>query len=196
MPQECRHTLRNGQKCRGAATRNHDFCRHHGPKPALAGPPPTAQCDRYSRLGRWRSFARQLPWLPPDQIPLAVYEVLGALTGLNPVDRLSAPVAGRYLGVLLSRLGRIPFPQPGFAEPSAPPAPPPPARDPVADLSDFGCDIATVPPDLRKALENLYRNTCVETVEAFTEAVSRFDPASVRRPAAAPQLCNPGPSHR
>ena len=193
MPQECRHTLRNGQKCRGAAIRNHDFCRHHGPLPAHAGPPPISNRDRYSRLARWRSFARDLPWLPPAQIPSAVYEVLDALTQRNPVDRLSAPVAGRYLGVLLSRLGRVPFQQPDFAEPSAPPPPPLP-RDMVADLSHFGCDIATVPPDLREALENLYRDTSPETVEAFTEAVSRFDPASVRTPAAAPQLCNPGHS--
>jgi len=40
MVPECTFILRNGQKCRCAAIRNQEFCRHHTAQPAASGPSP------------------------------------------------------------------------------------------------------------------------------------------------------------
>ena len=117
MPSECTFILPNGQKCRGNAIRNSELCRHHRPQPA--GRPAPAKRALYSRLAKWRSLGRELAWLEPAEIPLAIYEILDSLTDRDPWDRLSNEVAGRYLRALLSRLGEVPFPFPQPADPDS-----------------------------------------------------------------------------
>jgi hypothetical protein len=133
MAPECTFVRRNGRKCRAAANRNQAFCRHHAPKPALDGPPPIAKRNIYTNLARWRALGCNLRWLDPAEIPFNVYEILSSLTGADPRDHISDLIAGRYLRALLTKLGEVPFPQPGF-EPSAAPTPaaPPPALPPRA----------------------------------------------------------------
>lgn len=121
MAPECRFILPSGRTCRCAALRNQPFCRHHAPK---TGGPPIAKRKLYSPLAKWRAVGRGLPWLVPEEIPCAIFEILDALTGRDPSERLSDLTAGRYLRTLLARLGRVPFPVPELA-PAPEPAPAP-----------------------------------------------------------------------
>jgi hypothetical protein len=129
MAPECAFILPSGKKCRAAATRNQTLCRHHGPKPAVLGPPLRPKSQIYSRLARWRELGRNLPWLPIDEIPTAIHNILDCLIdrgpGLNSGE-ISDLTAGRFLRALLNRLGDVPFPHPdnvpppNFAPPLAP----------------------------------------------------------------------------
>src|ERR1700733_5116649 len=101
---ECAFRLPNGKQCRCAATRNQPFCRHHGPKPAVAGPPPIPANELYSRLRCWREMGREIPWLDPSEIPGAIDTIHYAL--LN--DGISDLAAGRFLRALTKRLGCVP----------------------------------------------------------------------------------------
>jgi hypothetical protein len=106
---ECAFRLPNGKQCRCAATRNQPFCRHHGPKPAVAGPPPIPANELYSRLRCWRQMGREIPWLDPSEIPGAIDTIHYAL--LN--DGISDLAAGRFLRALTKRLGCVPSQLPG-----------------------------------------------------------------------------------
>ncbi|HEX4067934.1 MAG TPA: hypothetical protein VHZ09_18080 [Acidobacteriaceae bacterium] len=115
MTRECCFILPNGLKCRCAATRNKALCRHHAPKPATAGPPPIPKCERYSDLIRWRRLGSKLQWMPLSEIPYTIRELLECLVdrGDDSTGRISDLTAGRFLRALLTRLGRVPFPEPG-----------------------------------------------------------------------------------
>ncbi|MFP5226143.1 MAG: hypothetical protein ACLGXA_00835 [Acidobacteriota bacterium] len=115
MIAECIHILPSGQKCRGTALRGHELCRHHAPKPALAGPPPIPRSQRFSRIARWSGLTRQLPRLDRDGIPFEAYSILLAL--LDDGDGgISDREAGCLLRALLRRFGSVPFPEPELAE--------------------------------------------------------------------------------
>ena len=133
MIRECSFVLPGGRKCRCAATRHLAVCRHHAPKPAVAGPPPLPKRERYSNLIRWRELARNLPWMPAAEIPQTIYDILQCLVdrGRNSTGRISDLAAGRYLRALLNRLGDVPFADPDFAgQPLPAPAQSPSATDP------------------------------------------------------------------
>jgi hypothetical protein len=170
MAPECRFILANGRKCRGAAIRHHDFCRHHGPQSALLGPPP--QSNPFTALKKWRSLGRSMPWLHPAEIPFAVYEILDSLTGRKPNDRLSDRTAGRYLRALLSQLRLVPFPRPAF--------PPPPAALPAPPATPAAAPAGRLPPELRSAVHSFlahpqFNNHSLDTlIDAFAKA--GFDP--------------------
>jgi hypothetical protein len=119
---ECQFRLASGRKCRAAANRHQPFCRHHGGKPA--GPPPLPKHLRYSDLSRWRQLGAELQSKPAADIPSAVFSILQCLVDRGPdsTGSISNLTAGRFLRVLLTRLGNVPFPDPDLA-PSAP-APP------------------------------------------------------------------------
>ena len=120
---ECSFRLANGRTCHAAATRNQPFCRHHGPKPAVAGPPPLSRRDRYSRLARWADLGRRVPWLDPSQVPSEAYSILESLLE-DGTTGISDREAGRLLRGLLRRLGSVPFPLPGEPGVSGDPADP------------------------------------------------------------------------
>ncbi|MFY9745104.1 MAG: hypothetical protein WA891_15475 [Acidobacteriaceae bacterium] len=137
MAPECTFILPNGKKCRAAANHNLTLCRHHAPKPAVLGSPrPKSQI--YSRLARWRELGRNLPWLPLDEIPTNIHNILDSLIdrgpGLNSGE-ISDLTAGRFLRALLNRLGDVPFPHPDHV----------PAQDFTSRLA----------PDLQSALAAL-----------------------------------------
>ena len=132
MARECSYILPTGRNCRCPATRNQLFCRHHAPKPAIPGPPPIPKHRRYSTLARWRSLGQNLQWLDPSEISLTIYEILECLAGTSS-DRISEPTAGRYLHVLLQRLGQVPFPPPEISQPE-PQSPHQPAPNLAASL--------------------------------------------------------------
>lgn len=115
MTPECIHILPNGQKCRGTATRGHEFCRHHGPKP-LGGGPPAPQPRRISRIARWSSLSRNLPWIDPADLPIEAYSILLALLE-DGVAGISDREAGRLLRGIVRRHGSVPFLEPEFIEP-------------------------------------------------------------------------------
>ncbi|HEX4005286.1 MAG TPA: hypothetical protein VHX60_03865 [Acidobacteriaceae bacterium] len=148
MFRECSSILPNGRKCRCAATRNRAVCRHHGPPP-VPGPPPTPHRDRYSDLIRWRTLSRNLPWMPLDEIPHAIHQILQCLVDRGPDSpgKISDLTAGRYLRVLLTRLGGVPFADPDLAlEPPPPrgaPAPVPAPADP-SDLNELNALLAAL----------------------------------------------------
>jgi len=150
MSPECSFILSNGKKCRCAATRNQTLCRHHAPKPAVAGPPPMPKRDRYSRLMRWREVGANLQWMPAAEIPRTLYEILQCLIDRGPdsTGQISDLTAGRFLRVLLNRLGDVPFPDPEFT-----PAFPPqfaPASSPASFPGAPGVSPAGSPPDMRE----------------------------------------------
>lgn len=120
MVRECSFILPNGRQCGCAATRNQSVCRHHAPKPAVPGPPPPSRYDRYSDLIRWRRLSSNLQWMPVGEIPLTVYEILQCLIdrGRDSTGHISDRTAGRYLRVLLGRLGDVPFPDPDLDPPA------------------------------------------------------------------------------
>lgn len=145
MTIQCSFILPTGRKCRCAATRNQTLCRHHAPKPAVPGPPPLPKRERYSRIQRWRELGRNLPWMPLDEIPYAVHNILDCLVYRQPDQspgEISDLAAGRYLRALLSRLGHVPFPHPDDAQQPAAFAPPSSFVPPLA-------------PDLQAALAAL-----------------------------------------
>jgi hypothetical protein len=124
---ECEFRLASGRKCRAAANRHQPFCRHHAPAPAISGPPPIPKRDRYSNLIRWRQLRSRLHSMPVDEIPSEVWNLLQCLVdrGIDSTGRISDLTAGRFLRVLLTRFGDVPFPDPDLAfasEPSAAPA--------------------------------------------------------------------------
>jgi len=126
MTRECCFILPNGLKCRCAATRNQALCRHHAPKPAADGPPPVPKCERYSDLSRWRRLGSKLRWMPLSAIPYTIHEILECLVdrGDDSTGRISDLTAGRFLRALLTRLGSVPFPEPGPEPyPASDPAP-------------------------------------------------------------------------
>ncbi|MFY9746362.1 MAG: hypothetical protein WA891_20855 [Acidobacteriaceae bacterium] len=133
MTRECSHILPTGRKCRAAATRNQPLCRHHAPKPAVAGPPPLPKRDRYSRIARWTNLSRNLPWLAAAEIPSEIFTILYSLLQ----DDISDREAGRLLRGLLLRLGSVPFPIPdpdaAAPQPEQPRLPP---STPSAPFSD------------------------------------------------------------
>ncbi|MGC2637713.1 MAG: hypothetical protein WA294_11085 [Acidobacteriaceae bacterium] len=134
---ECTFILPNGRKCRCAAIRNQTLCRHHGP--AAAGPPPTPKSELYSDLRRWRQLGRELPFMPADEIPSAIYGILQCLVDRGPdsAGSISDLAAGRFLRALLNRLGDVPFPYPDSPSSSAPASEPdaPPTSAGQPDLS-------------------------------------------------------------
>jgi hypothetical protein len=132
MALECTFILPAGRNCRCPATRNQLFCRHHAPKLAVPGPPPIPKHRRYSTLARWRSLGQNLQWLDPSEISLTIYEILECLAGTSS-DRISELTAGRYLHILLQRLGQVPFPPPEIPQPE-PQSPHHPASNPAAPL--------------------------------------------------------------
>lgn len=125
MALECTFILPTGRNCRCPATRNQLFCRHHAPKPAVPGPPPIPKHLRYSTLARWRALSQNLQWLDLSEIAPTVYEILECLAGTSS-DHISELSAGRYLHVLLQRLGHVPFAPPEIQQ-SAPESPHQPA---------------------------------------------------------------------
>jgi hypothetical protein len=137
---ECHFRLPNGRKCRAAATRNQPFCRHHRPKPAVAGPPPLRKRDLYCRLGHWAHVSRNIPWFDPAEIPDEIYGILYSLLQ-DDVGGISDREAGRLLRGLLRRVGQVPFPLPGSSGadarsasfPMPMPARQPADADPLAD---------------------------------------------------------------
>ena len=154
MGRECSFILPGGRKCRCVANRNQALCRHHAPKPAVLGPPPPPKNERYSNLIRWRRFARGLPWMEPSQLACSVYDILDCLIdrGSDSTGHISDLSAGRFLRVLLNRLGEVPFPNPEFAEPapapvhhpSSAPRPDPSSAQLLAELAQQGL----LPPNL------------------------------------------------
>ena len=132
---ECAFRLPTGKQCRCAATRNQPFCRHHGPKPAVAGPPPISPDQMYSRLRCWRQMGREIPWLDPSEIPGAIDNIHYAL--LN--DGISDLAAGRFLRALIKRLGYIPTHLPEDVQKDTPGFAPHPAPTGF-DLSHFDLD--------------------------------------------------------
>jgi hypothetical protein len=122
MTPECIHILPNGQKCRGTATRGHEFCRHHGPKP-LGEAPAAPRPRQISRIARWSNLSRRLPWLDPADLPIEAYAILLALLE-DGVAGISDREAGRLLRGIVRRHGSVPFLEPEFLEP-----------DPVPDSS-------------------------------------------------------------
>ena len=157
MTPECTHVLRNGQKCRAAATRNQVFCRHHGPR--LDGPPSPRRRHLNPAHAKWRALGRNLRWLAPREIPFAIHHILDSML-LPRRDRLSDLVAGRYLRLLLLRQGSVPFPAPGIGGPQ-PPAPPSPATG-----SCFS-------PEVRAAMDAACLNTTTETIEKLLAAFEK-----------------------
>jgi hypothetical protein len=146
---ECAFRLPNGKQCRCAATRNQPFCRHHGPKPAVAGPPPIPANQLYSRLRCWREMGREIPWLDPSEIPGAIDAIQYAL--LN--DGISDLAAGRFLRALIKRLGCLPselprdVPQrPGFAAPTPQSAPPALGTPTLGGIELAGLDLRGLDP--------------------------------------------------
>ncbi len=128
MIRECSFILPSSRKCRCAATRNLAVCRHHAPKPAVPGPRPIPKRERYSNLIRWRELGSNLQWMPVTEIPHAIFDILESLIdrGPNSSGPISDLTAGRYLRVLLNRLGDVPFTDPDFAaQPAVAPAPAP-----------------------------------------------------------------------
>ena len=121
MTPECTHILPNGQKCRGTATRGHEFCRHHGPKP-LGGAPPAPRPRQISRVARWSNLSRKLPWLDPADLPIEAYAILLALLE-DGVAGISDREAGRLLRGIVRRHGSVPFLEPEFVDPDPLPDP-------------------------------------------------------------------------
>ncbi len=145
MIRECAFILPSGRKCRCAATRNQAVCRHHAPRPAIPGPPPTLRRELYSRHIRWTQLGRLTPWLDPAEIPNEVHSILRSLLEDGPLG-ISDREAGRLLRGLLRRLGQVPFPLPD-PEDFQPPSPAParsqdarsmrgPVSDPTLDPED------------------------------------------------------------
>ena len=175
MAPECTFVRRNGRKCRAAANRNQAFCRHHAPKPASDGPPPIAKRNIYTNLAKWRALGRDLRWLDPAEIPFNVYEILNALTGANPGDHLSDLIAGRYLRALLTKIGEVPFPQPGLEPSAAPPqapssqaAPPPAQLQPATPPAD---STPSLPPSVLEAIDVARHSGLKFTMEKFAEYI-------------------------
>ena len=145
---ECTFIRPHGQKCRAAANRNQNLCRHHAP--AVPGPPPIPKSQLFSRIRQWSLVSRSLPWLDKAEIPSEIYGILLALFADDDTG-ISDREAGRLLRGLLRRLGAIPFPMPEppqspdehdeHAEqenaPSPSPAVPHPARQQSPALSDL-----------------------------------------------------------
>ena len=117
MTRECSFILSSGRKCRCAATRNQPVCRHHAPKPIVPTPPRPAKSECYSDLIRWRQLGCNLPWLDPASLASEVYDLLQCLIdrGENSTGHISDLTAGRFLRVLLNRIGDVPFPSPESA---------------------------------------------------------------------------------
>jgi len=130
---ECTFILRNGSKCRAAANRNQNLCRHHAPKPAVPPPPPIPKNELYSNLARWRRLGLELKSMPEDEIPLAVWQILQCLIDRGPdvPESISDLTAGRFLRALLNRLGNVPFPDPEFSEAPSACFPPQASRRPA-----------------------------------------------------------------
>jgi hypothetical protein len=142
MAPECRFILPTGRKCRCAATRRQDYCRHHAPKPAAPGPPPPPKRDLYSRLSHWAQVSRNVPWIDPSEIPFEIHTILRALLDNGISDR----EAGRLLRGLLLRLGEVPFPipEPADAQPNIPgPALPGPNAPPTPPAAAAGRALPT-----------------------------------------------------
>lgn len=103
MAAECAFLLPSGKKCRCMATRNHQFCRHHGgpsrPKALPTGDRP------WSRLACWRDLGRSLPEYPKQEIPGELLQILYSLLQ----DSISDRTAGRILRGLLQRYGSVPL---------------------------------------------------------------------------------------
>jgi len=187
MASECRFILANGRKCRGAAIRHHDFCRHHAPQPVPAGPPPLSQRNRFTALKKWRSLGRSLAWLHPAEVPFAIYEILDSLTGRDPNNRLSDNVAGRYLRALLSQLRQVPFPRPPFPSAAQPPvaasapvqraqphAAQPHAAQPHVVQPRPAAPAAGLSPELRAAAEAFLANPSLdESLDALLDAFTK-----------------------
>ena len=119
MAPQCCFTLPNGKKCRCAATRNQQFCRHHAPKAAA---PSIPKRERLTRVRRWGTLNRMLPSIDPAEIPFEAYSIFEALLRDGPRG-ISDREAGRLLRGLFRRHGSVPFPLP--SEEGAPPATPP-----------------------------------------------------------------------
>lgn len=155
---ECSFILPNGRKCGCAATRNQSLCRHHAPKPAVPGPPPPSRYERYSDLIRWRRLGSNLPWMPIAEIPRAIYEILECLIDRGDLStgHISDLTAGRFLRALLNRCGAVPFPSPGFDDPSDPTPDPDPTPTPKpalasADIDKWLASLAALAPSLSHA---------------------------------------------
>ncbi len=161
MIPECTFILRNGQKCRAAATRNHPCCRHHGPK--VDGPPVQRRHINPANT-RWRAIGRNLRWIHPAEIPFAVHHILASMLLPRP-DRLSDLVAGRYLRLLLLRLGTMPFDLSGAA-PTPPASVPQPAACPIPDTPP----IPGLPPEVRAAMHAFCEETTDENVDKLLAA--------------------------
>lgn len=147
---ECSHLLHNDHRCRCAAIRNQPWCRHHAPKPAVAGPPPLRARDRYSRLSHWADVGRNLPWTSPEEIPGEIYDILFSLLQDDSAG-ISDRQAGRLLRGFLRRLGSVPFAIPD--DPSAPVAPDPSASsDDPTGLDRLVDSLQQCHPGLRAAM--------------------------------------------
>ncbi len=166
MAPECTFILSNGKKCRCAATRHQEFCRHHGPKPANAGPRPAARRSRYTDHAKWCALGRNLRWLDPREIPFTVHHILESMIRPRP-ERLSDLVAGRYLRLLLLRLGQVPFPRPSLALPTHPNVPPSVRLGPVPVANPTP---SIFPPGVRAAMDAFCIDTNKETGEALYDA--------------------------
>ncbi len=102
MPTECTRTLANGQKCRCMATRGFAFCRHHGaPRSAR----PLRDPILWNRLSCWRNSPRDYLEDPVEEVPGHMLNLLYALLEDNVSDRY----AGRWLRILLKRVGDLPL---------------------------------------------------------------------------------------
>jgi hypothetical protein len=156
MTRECSFILSTGKKCRAPATRNQTLCHHHAPKPAVPGPPPIPKSQRYSHLARWRDLRRNLQWLPLDEIPATIHDILSCLIDRGPgqnTGEISDLIAGQYLRALLNRLGDVPFPYPEFAQPAPEPVVARPKPDQKLDrqtadaLIDNFAKTGLIPPE-------------------------------------------------
>ena len=104
MAAECAFLLPSGKKCRCMATRNHEFCRHHGAPPRPKTLLPTGD-RRWSRVACWRDLGRSLGEYPKPEIPGELLYILHSLLE----DDISDRTAGRILRSLLQRYGSVPF---------------------------------------------------------------------------------------
>ncbi len=159
MTPECTFTLRNGQKCRGAALHHQEFCRHHASSSAYA-PPRIAKRDIFTPLAQWRAFGRDLHLLGPSEIPFSIYQILDSLTSQHPSTHHSDLVAGRYLRILLSRLGHVPFARPTFDARAPQPRP---VQAPAA-----------LSPNIQAALDAVHDRTDPESIDALIASLGKY----------------------
>lgn len=145
MPTECAFTLPTGKKCRCMATKNHNYCRHHG---APASRKPRRDPDAWCRRAAWRDLGRGAASMPRKEAVLQALNVLDALRENRIADR----TAGRLLRALLRGWDELPLmPTPKSGWTLRQPEPVTPFAGPSFPLFS-GAPAATQPPTARRPI--------------------------------------------